>query len=252
VRRPLGLAAAAGVVAGLLVPASPAAAVSCSQPQFQVVHQAATGQAEFLSGDAFHGGINCITNRGGTDNFVTSRVQWSFPAHDLVRSFPDLVVGCSLGGGCSPGSRLPRRVSALGSATLSWSTSHAGVTGHWNTGVDVWTSPGWVFRSRAAEVMVWLNERHQAAPGFAVRVTVAGQHYLRWAIPAASWTEIIYLRQPEVSSVSSLAIGAILADAATLGEGVSRSSIVQQIGGGFEMWTGGGGLSVSKYQVSLP
>jgi hypothetical protein len=241
---PLGL--------GLLALPGPAiAATACSQPQYRIVHQASTGQVEFLNRDAFNGGFNCVTNHGGTDNFVTSRVQYT--AHG-VRSYPNLMVGCNLPangffGACTGHARLPRQIRNMAAYRVTWHTSHSGVTGHWNTGLDIWTSQQQQFASLGSEIMVWLNERNQPAPSTAIRVTIAGRHYLRWTRPAAHWTEIIYLRQPETSSVDYLHLGAILADAATIpNAGVDPSSYVQQIAGGFEMWTGGSGLSVSEFR----
>jgi len=231
-----------------------AMAASCAQAQYVAVQQDASHQQEFLNRDAFNGGTNCITNHGGTDNFVTSGVQ--LIGTGWVRAYPNLMVGCNLPsngfyGACTARSGLPRRVVNIPHATVAWYTSHTGVIGHWNTGIDVWTSNYRAFNGPSCEIMVWLNERNIPPPANAVHVVVAGKAYLRWTRPAAHWTEIIYLRQPQTTGVASLALGAILGNAAAMHvPGVGPNTFVQQIAGGFEMWRNGNGLRVSEFRVS--
>jgi hypothetical protein len=233
--------------------AAPAAAATCTQSSFRTVHNPPpSGVAQFLNADNFGGGDACaLNNDGGSDFAIESQ---DVPYSGKVLAYPDLSIGCGFppSGTCTPASGLPVKESAMSGARLTWATSHAGVltSDRYNTSADLFFSADSAYTAPSAEVMIWLNEQNEPPPPSAVLVTIGAMHYYRWSNARTSgtfaWTETIYLRTPQATTVTNSAIKPVLDNAVNAGLLVS-SNYLQYAGGGFELWQGGKNLATSAW-----
>jgi Glycosyl hydrolase family 12 len=179
---------------------------------------------------------------------------------NTAEAFPYIQYGCYWGW-CTPGSRLPLRVSALRSATSTWYTrEHA--RGIWNAGFDLWLNSTRLARRHAnrAEVMIWLNAttRHYRVRGPAGtrEVTVAGHRFYltHWRTGTATirggWEYVQYRLAGTPSRVRNLNLRAVLLDAARR-HLISRSWYLQGVLAGNEIWRGGRGLATTRFSVTV-
>lgn len=122
-----------------------------------VVEKATCGSSTSYSGSYFYqanawgGGGYCIwfnnVNSWGANANVNS---------SGIVGYPSIVRGCHWGG-CSSNSGLPKKLSAIGSVTTSWTQSSSGNA--WDAAYDIWfdasSNPG--NRASTYELMVWLQ-----------------------------------------------------------------------------------------------
>ncbi|MGH3393106.1 MAG: GH12 family glycosyl hydrolase domain-containing protein [Streptosporangiaceae bacterium] len=179
---------------------------------------------------------------------------------NTAEAFPYIQYGCYWGW-CTPGSVLPLRVSALRSATSTWSTrEHA--RGIWNAGYDLWLNSTRLARRHAnrAEVMIWLNAttRHYRIRGPAGTrpVTVAGRRFYltHWRTGTGTirggWEYVQYRLAGAPRRVRNLNLRAVLLDAARR-HLISRSWYLQGVLAGNEIWRGGQGLATTRFSVTV-
>jgi hypothetical protein len=179
---------------------------------------------------------------------------------NTAEAFPYIQYGCYWGW-CTPGSVLPLRVSALRSATSTWSTrEHA--RGIWNAGYDLWLNSTRLARRHAnrAEVMIWLNAttRHYRIRGPAGTrpVTVAGRRFYltHWRTGTGTirggWEYVQYRLAGAPRQVRNLNLLAVLLDAARR-HLISRSWYLQGVLAGTEIWRGGQGLATTRFSVTV-
>lgn len=179
---------------------------------------------------------------------------------NTAEAFPYIQYGCYWGW-CTPGSRLPLRVSAIRSAASTWYTRrHA--RGIWNAGFDLWLNSTRLARRHAnrAEVMIWLNAttRHYRVRGPAgtKEVTVAGRHFFltHWHTGTATirggWEYVQYRLAGTPQRVRNLNLRAVLLDAARR-HLISRSWYLQGVLAGNEIWRGGQGLATTRFSARV-
>jgi hypothetical protein len=176
-------------------------------------------------------------------------------------SFPNALYGCSWGI-CSPGSTLPKQVSALTSATSSWSFSVGGVASDkWNVAYDLWFCPdtncGTSGFPGGAELMIWLD--YQNVGGWLYDqgpANLAGRTWEVWTgtqgSGASAWTYLAYLiAPPMVTSVADLDLMAFINDAKARGY-VLDSQYLYAIQAGIELRTGGIPYEHHSFSASVP
>jgi hypothetical protein len=193
----------------------------------------------------------CVSDPGLGAAFTVTRSPGTGYS-STVRAYPYIGTGC-FEGACAGGSlaaSLPLpRAGALGNYTVHWATvtpSHIGV---YNVSLDLWLGP----RSGVgtSEVMIWLKYSKPSwwvkdhpkvtidgAQWYVVkrRTTIPGQHYIsfRRATPATSAT---------------LRLAPFMAASERYGA-VYSSELLWSTQAGFEIWSGGKGLAVTRFSVT--
>jgi hypothetical protein len=203
-------------------------------------------------------GTQCLVIDTATGAFTVTQCP---DCGATVASFPNVLYGCSWGA-CSPGSKLPKQVSALTSVTSSWSFSVGGTPAdQWNVAYDLWFCPNDHCGSDGfpggAELMIWLD--YQNVGGWLNdqgSVSLAGHTWEVWqatqAVNGSSWTYLAYLIQgPTVTSVTDLDLLAFVQDARARGY-VQAAWYLYGIQAGIEHRTGGLPYHHDSFSVSMP
>lgn len=228
-----------------------------SSPQEKIIYSG----PRYIVRDAYWLGerAQCITNQDATTNFaVTQKAGWD-PGHQVI-AYPDIYRGC-MWNVCSPRAGLPRRVRAVGDPRL---TAHfkAGVFGMYNSSFDVrfLKTSSHTGQADGAELMIWLG-RHGGCCGLqpgAPRIKVEGRWYWysHWRTcshlasqPHVCWNYIQFRRVHQTRSVSGLRLAPFIHRAERSGL-VKPRWWMQTIEAGFEIWTGGKGLAVTKFRAT--
>ena len=223
----------------------------CAQHHYRVV-TGATGRRYVVENGNFGGRPECITNRGLRPNFEITRSGANASGIEPV-AYPFALYGCSWGL-CTPGTRLPARLSRVRHATASWHI--ASQAGRWNAAFDVWFGrhrAAYRGQARGAELMIWLNARHYPA----VRARVIRVDHRRWYVyhwvtshNGAHWNYIQIRAVRPTSQVSRLALLPII-------HRVERMGLIRprwwmlNIESGFEIWRGGTGLATRYFAAGV-
>jgi hypothetical protein len=212
------------------------------------------GPGYTIYNDMFGSSGQCLVNQGGGTNFrVTASDAFSRKAQPV--GFPDIFYGCSRGT-CSPGTALPRRVSALRDPQVSWySTDRA--SGQWNAAFDIWFGRRRQVSGQpdGAELMIWLDERGAAVPtydGGKYRREDGATWYLdhwRTCLDRTCWNYVRFWRVRRTTHVTRLALGPLI-DAAERSGLIKRSWWLESIAAGYELWQHGAGLATTWFSAS--
>ena len=188
--------------------------------------------------------------------FTLTTADFDMP-NGAPAGYPSIYMGCHWGH-CTnaSASNLPIQVSNLATATTSVETT---MPSGYNNDVayDIWfnQTPTTSGQPNGAEVMIWIN--HQGFPepygSQTGTVTMDGSTWEVWTGVegnSPSWNVVTYVQDPGGSSVSGLDLMQFFNDA------VSRDSLVStwyliDVEMGFEVWTGGEGLGISNFAVSV-
>ncbi|MFF8773477.1 ricin-type beta-trefoil lectin domain protein [Kitasatospora sp. NPDC015120] len=245
-------------VAGALLPAGPAAAGAAWTPhcgQYETVPVA--GGRYVVDNNAYGPGTAmCLGTDGGPGfTVLSSNASASPPAGPVA--YPEIFDGCHWNT-CSTGSALPLRVSELGRATSSWSTTlPAG--GDFNVAYDLWfhttpATPAANGQPDGAELMIWLDRRPAGAGPTGSTAYVAGAGYTSWQLTIAAngrqWPMVAYQAQTPTTSVTDLDLRAFVRDAVARGV-VDPSWYLVSIEAGFELWSGGAGLRTDSFSTDV-
>ncbi len=172
--------------------------------------------------------------------------------------FPALYIG-SYSGRATSGSNLPKQVSSLTTIPTDYETNGASISGQFNAAYDVWftsssaalsagaSNPG----SGGAYLMVWLVKPTSYSPrgasiGAPVTISgVSGSWNVWWDASASPQPCVSYVN---TSNVGSLAfdLNAFIKDAVNRGY-LNNSQYLSVVFGGFEIWTGGTGVSATRF-----
>ncbi|HOU90258.1 MAG TPA: hypothetical protein PLU22_04390 [Polyangiaceae bacterium] len=151
-------------------------------------------------------------------------------------------------------SKLPIQVSALSSATSSWSFSTAG--GSFNVSYDLWILPGsgatYSDVSGGTELMIWLDRSGvQPVGSQSATATIDGTSWAVWTGGGYSGAKVIsYVRSSATNSVTNLNLKAFIDDAVSRGQ-ASSSNYLKSIEAGFEIWNGGQGMKTNSFSASV-
>src|SRR6266480_7371825 len=80
----------------------------------------------------------CASVDASTGAWSLTQASFNLPTNGAPATYPSVFRGCHWGS-CTTGSGLPIQVSALGSATSSWSTTQV-ASGAYNVSYDLWTN----------------------------------------------------------------------------------------------------------------
>ena len=218
------------------------------------------GKSYFLSTNWWHKYTSQAVNYNGLSFAVSDPANTSVPASDgSPTGFPTLFIG-SYSGHQTKLSNLPKQVSALTTVPTVFSTdasSHD--TSNFNATYDVWftassatlpataSSPG----AGGAYLMVWLYKPSQRQP----RGT---SKYPAHSVAGMSGTWDVWIdsstNPPCISYVSTTALDSLsfdlnkfIQDSVTNSYGVTSSMYLSIVFAGFEIWSGGDGLTVEQF-----
>jgi len=165
-------------------------------------------------------------------------------------SYPAVYYGCHYGN-CSPGSVLPRQVSAIRSATSSINYTYvAGAT--YDAAYDIWLDP--TPRTNGVnqqEIMIWFNRQGSIQPIGSVvgTTTIGGRSWQVWQGSNGSNAVISYVAPSAITSWSFSVLD-FINDVRNRGA-ITNSWYLTSIQAGFEPWVGGTGLAVSSFSASV-
>ncbi len=214
-----------------------------------------SGHATYiLRNDNYAHQPECLTNSNHSADFVVSESD-AKSIHYESMAYPEIMLGCAWGL-CTPGTSLPTRVSALRDPESTWYIT-ATARGQWNAGYDLWfahrdfTSG----QDKGAELMVWLRCTFPPPERKYVRlVRVHGIRYWleHWTThnPATGikWRYILFRRFRPATHVRDLKFLPFIRRAERGGL-LERHLWLTSIDAGFEIWSGGQGLTTDRYWV---
>jgi len=202
-------------------------------------------------------GSNCMNVDDQTGNFSITSANHNKATNGAPAAYPSIFQGCHWGN-CSNNSSMPVQVSAITSATTSWSTTQPG-SGTYDVAYDIWfnqqtTTTG---QPNGAEMMIWLNHQGSIQPVGSLRasnVSLAGTTWNVWEGQSSgggtNWNVVSYVRTSGTTSVSNLDFLALTKDGVSRGY-ISTSWYLIDVEAGFEPWVGGAGLGSSGFSVNL-
>lgn len=199
-------------------------------------------------------GSVCLQPHGATGFTVTSLSDFVPKAPLSPGAYPNIST--------APGaSGLPVPVSALGDATSDWDASAAKVPGSYNLSYDLWfgPTPDNCVPGESAEVMIWLDATDSVQPAgkkVTDAQTVGDSTFDVYEAPIKGPHSVIsYVRTAPTHSAHGLNLRLFTADALMRGY-VPAGSYLCRVQAGFEVWSGGQGLTSSSFvfqnRVGLP
>lgn len=237
------LTAVAAVLLPLAAAQSAHAATSTCDPEGVIPAGAYTIQANEWNSTA----TQCVSYNGGTA-WSLDTANFSLPTNGAPATYPSIFKGCHWGE-CTPDSGLPIKISDLGSATSSWSTTQVG-SGAYDVAYDLWinSTPTTSGQPDGTEIMIWLNSRGGVQPfgGKTGTSNAAGHSWDVWTGNQTSWKIISYVLQGGATSVTGLDVKALIDDAVGRGS-VDPAHYLIDAEAGFEVWQGGQGLATTSF-----
>jgi hypothetical protein len=229
---------------------TPAAAATVMCDSFATLD--VTGKEYVIQANEWGGDFGqCIEVRGSS--FTLTAGNFNRPVSGPPATYPSIFKGCHWGN-CTAGSGMPIRVGEIGSATSNWSFTLA--PGVFNATYDVWfdtmPAPAGNGQPNRAELMIWLNRGGEARPsGSRVgTVVLSGATWDVWVDTGFPWNLVSYTAQAPATSVSALDIRAFAKDMVTR-DLLNDSDYMIAIEAGFEIWSGGIGLTSNTFNASV-
>jgi hypothetical protein len=223
--------------------------------------RAATGKICTQYGSTTQGSYTIINNRWGTG--ATQCINVTPNGFQIVQqdgrgnlsgapvSYPAIYIGCHYGN-CSPGTNLPMKISAIGSAQTSVSLTYPG-SGTYDAAYDIWLNADKnVSGVQDTEIMIWLNHTGSIRPigSNTGTVKLGGRTWSVWVGNNGANNVVSY----QGSGITSFSadLKPFLLDAITRGSGFGTSAwYLTSIQMGFEPWIGGVGLAVNSFSASV-
>lgn len=185
--------------------------------------------------------------------FALIRSNFDFP-NGLPATYPSIYVGCHWGRCTDPtSSHLPIQVSHLATAITSVDTEETPGQDSFDVAYDIWfnQTPTTWGQPNGTEVMIWINQSGFPEPvGYAGAVLIDGATWRVYRSTQTTWNMVSYIRDPGTSSVTNLDLKPFFADAIADGD-LNPSWYLIDVEMGFEVWTGGQGLAIRNYSVSI-
>ncbi|HEY2222885.1 GH12 family glycosyl hydrolase domain-containing protein [Actinomycetospora sp.] len=170
--------------------------------------------------------------------------------NDAPASYPSIMSGCWMGT-CTQGTTLPTRISDLGPISSSIAGAIPAGTKS-NLAYDVWadSTPKKNGHNDAMELMIWLKETGGIKPigQQSGTATIGGATWEVWKGTNGGVNVISYVRQGYVDQANDLPITDFVKDAVAQGS-VQATDFLTNIQAGFEPWTGGPGMALSRFEV---
>ena len=213
----------------------------------------AHGTGLVVRNDSYGGRRECLANVNRWANFAVASSAARRAGREPV-AFPDIFYGCSWGI-CSPGTRLPRRLSRLRDPVTSWYTA-GHPPGRWDAAYDIWFAkrPSTGGQDHGAEIMLWLRTgglgRAAAAHSLLIdRRRWQLEHWItRNPVSGDRWPLIIFRMVRPNGYVRHLALMPFFRRVEAMGL-LQRSWWLTAVEAGFEVWRGGTGLRTTSFWV---
>ena len=183
--------------------------------------------------------------------FTLTTANFNLATNGAPATYPSVFRGCHWGN-CSTSNPFPIQENNIASASTSVTITQP--SGYNNDAAyDIWfnqtsTTSG---QPNGTEIMIWIN--HQGSPqpfgSEVTTTTIDGAVWQVWTGRQSSWNIVSYVRETPVTSVSNLNLLPFFSDAVARGS-LEPSWWLIDVEYGFEIWTGGQGLSVSNFSVS--
>jgi hypothetical protein len=215
------------------------------------------GDTYVLQGDEWNSSAPMtITSDGNVDFRVASDGLSTGPG--APGAYPSLYFGCHWGN-CTASSGLPLSVATIespGTVTTSIVCTND-ISGRWDNSYDIWFNAAATTNDNGAdglEMMVWLADSGGTRPAgseVATNAPIAGHSFnVYYGSGGTSSPLLSYQLATQGSSFTDLDIGALAADAVSRGY-LSTSHFLIDVEAGFELWSGGDGLSVNSFSVTV-
>ena len=183
--------------------------------------------------------------------FTITTANFNLPTNGAPAAYTSIYRGCHWGR-CTSSNPFPIQESNIASATTSVEITQP--SGYNNDAAyDIWfnqssTTSG---QPNGTEVMIWLNHQGSIQPsGRQVATTnINGAQYEVWTGNQSSWKIVSYVASTPVAGVTNLNLLPFFADAVSRGS-LQPSWWLIDVEFGFEIWTGGQGLAMSRFSVS--
>jgi hypothetical protein len=223
----------------------PTVTVLCRKDEHKV-----TSTGIDIRNNNFLGEQECLTNWNDTPGFMIIKSG----AHTPWAAFPNAFAGCEISV-CSPHSGMPIQVRNIRSLSSTWRFAPAK---RWqgDAAYDIWFDPHARTRGEdvGAEVMIWLDTRNLWMPaGPTVRIDGSQWRVSHWTMHSArgrSWRYLRFWRLRKVTSVRNLDLMPFLSYAHRHRH-IRASSYLTSVEAGYELWSGGVGMSTQLFGVNL-
>jgi Glycosyl hydrolase family 12 len=189
----------------------------------------------------------CLSVQGSDGAFTVTRSPGTATS-PTVRAYPYIGTGCFEGACSSAEQGVLPRAAALGNYTVRWATSTPPNSGKWDSSLDIWCGP----RSGVGtyEIMIWL---HYSGPQWWVheypKVWVDGAQWYEVPHTTAPGRHYISFRRASPVTSASLRLAPFMARAKQLGD-IDSSALMWAVQAGFEIWSGGQGLAVTRFSAT--
>ena len=189
----------------------------------------------------------CLSVPGQGAAFTVLRSPGTAPS-PTVRAYPYVGIGC-FEGACAPAHPgPPPQAGSLGDYTVSWATTTPPGSGRWDSALDIWLGPSSGIGTY--EVMIWLQ---YSGPSWWVgrypEVSIDGAEWYMVPHTTAPGRHYISFRRATPATAATLQLAPFMAAAQRIGA-VSPSALLWAIQGGFEIWSGGQGLAITRFSVT--
>jgi hypothetical protein len=189
----------------------------------------------------------CLSVAGRRAGFTVTRSPGTAPSAK-VRAYPYIATGC-FEGACAAGGEGPMpRAGSLGNYTVDWAATTPPRSGVWNVSLDLWLGPR--RGVGASEVMIWL--RYSKPPWWTRRYPTVQVDGAKWyVVPHATGPGRHYIsfRRATPVSAATLRIAPFMTVAIRWGD-LRASYRLWCAQAGFEIWSGGRGLAITKFSVT--
>jgi hypothetical protein len=198
-------------------------------------------------GDGEGVGDQCLNVDPGTNFFEVSLSTHDDPD---VCSYPFIFKGCHWGWCTSKDNPLPKKISDIASAPMTWVISTEDASGTWNAAYESWFAADSTGYDYNGEMMIWIDYNGGATPGGSKVGSVnLGEH--EWDVYFAEWwvNYIAYRLKTAADSVS-IDIRDFIHDAVTRGY-LEPEWYMHNMEAGFEIWRDGQGLTSHSFSGSV-
>jgi hypothetical protein len=248
---PAALLVVGGALAVLLSTSSEAATTPLCKSQTQSIE----GSSYTVENNEWGSSAPECISTDGSAGFTVANSSIANSTYGAPGGYTAIYKGCHFGA-CTRGSGFPIQVSDIhpGRVTTSWSTSQPGGSSDYDVAYDIWfnQTPTTTGQPNGTELMIWLNHHGPVQPfgsKVASNVGIGGTSYDVW-FGKQAWNTVSYTMTSGTTSVSSLDLEPLIADAVSRGY-ISPSWYLIDVEAGFELWQGGTGLATKTFSVDV-
>ena len=242
-------AAVAVALGGATAAAASPARVACKQ--WQILRPSGAGAQRYVIRNKPSINHNdqgmCVSDPGGGTGFTVTRSPGLAPSAK-VRAYPYIGTGCFAGVCPVGGEGVMHRAGSLGNTTVHVATVTPRNSGVWNASLDLWLGPH--VGAGTSEVMIWLRySKPSWWEGLYPTAKIDGAKWYLVPHTTSDGRHYISFRRATPVAAATLRLAPFMAEAERLGA-VSVSSLLWSVQAGFEIWSGGKGLAITRFSVS--